>query len=257
MLSHQSVVRQVRDRVERFARTVWSGLETVHDADVDRLIRTVVPVVEGGKRTVATLTDAYLAAVATELLGTPVHPSGVDLAKVAGAATRGVPPEEVYRRPAVTVWTALAAGTTFAAAKDQGLNRLLSLAATDLQLAKTGTAREVLSRDGRATGFQRILTGAENCPLCVLASTQTYGKEDLLPIHPRCDCDVGPLYDDQDFGQIVSADDLDDLNNSAAEFIGTDSIDRSDHRRVAVREHGEYGATLSWRDQKFTGPRAV
>src|SRR3546814_20241866 len=80
----------------------------------------------------------------------------------------------------------LSAGGSLAEAVRAGGNRLRSIAATNLQLAKTHTA----ARMGRAPFYRRVLTGAENCALCVLASTQRDRLWDLLPLHPGVACNV-------------------------------------------------------------------
>jgi hypothetical protein len=88
----------VRSRVLSYVTRSWDGLTDYRDADIDRFVAAVVPVVAGGQVRAASLTDAYLAQVETAVLGTPTGPVGVPLEIATGA--RGVDPAEVYRRPA-------------------------------------------------------------------------------------------------------------------------------------------------------------
>lgn len=255
ILSHQTAVRDVRRRVERFASQSWAGLDSYRDADIDRLVDRIVPVVVGAEQRVAALTDTYLAALATAS-GFRQRPGGVPMREVTGAAVRGVDPDEVYRRPGVTVWTALSQGKPLTTAADEGLNRLLDLVRTDLQLTKTKTAQWRGSRDDSVVGYRRVLTGAENCALCTIASTQRYHKGDLLPIHPGCDCDIAEIRGDVDPGQVIDPERLEQLHQDANDQLGqSDRGGRApDYRNIMVRDHGEYGPTLTWRRNNFTGP---
>lgn len=253
--AHLDAVGQLRTRVERFVDRAWGGLEAYREADIAAFVAAVVPVVTGAQRQVASLTDAYLARVAAAVLGEDAaRPAGVDPDEVTGAAVRGIDPEQEYQRAGVAVWTALAEGKTLDAAAEAGRRRAVSLAATDLQLARTHASRAVLSRDERVAGYRRVLTGSENCALCTIASSQRYHRERLSPIHPGCDCGVAPIYGEHDPGQVLDADRLERAHQQVAELAGAE--DRGgrapDYRDILIRDHGEYGPTLTWRDQQFT-----
>lgn len=255
--SYDSLTWDVRQRVERFVRTYWAGMGSWRTADIEAFIRAVVPVVESGQLRIAALTDAYLAALAAEVTGIGA-PSG---ALVSGVqSVRGVPPAEVYTRPGVSVWTELASGKALDVATDAGLTRALHLVRTDLQLAKTHTARAAMSQDTRISGYRRTLTGQEDCGLCLVASTQRYHKEDLLPIHPGCDCGVEPVFGSDDPGQIIDPETLDETHAAIAERFGIDDPGARlpDYRKVLlVREHGEIGPVLTVKLHRFTGENAL
>lgn len=253
---HAGAMTELRRRVLVFVATVWGGLEAYQDVDIERFVAAVVPVVTGAQRQMAALTDAYLAAVAVEVLGRPASPVGIP--DTAIDRLRGVEPVEVYRRAGLTVWTALAHGEPIDVAARRGLRRAQSLAATDLQLAKTHAARHVLTQTANVVGYRRTLTGSRSCGLCVVASTQRYRREDLLPIHPGCDCGVLPIYGDTDPGQVVDVDTLEDVHDAiAARFGASDASARDpiDYRDVlVVHDHGELGPVLAVRGHRFTGP---
>jgi hypothetical protein len=113
------------------------------------------------------------------------------------------------------------------------------MGSTDIQLARTHASRSVLARKQRVVGYRRVLSGSPSCDLCAEASTQRYSKEDLLPIHPGCSCDVEPIYGSSDPGTI--ADDQ-AIPDNAGQVSGT------------VQQHGEIGPVLAVKGQAFTGP---
>lgn len=259
-LSVQVATNQVRLRVLAYAERLWGALPSYRQADVDRFIERVVPRVLAGQMQVANLTAAYL----RDQLG---HFAPVDQAHVTGG--RGVPPTDVYRRPAIASYTALSKGETTTAAIAAGAHRLASLVSMDLQMAKVRQAQRSLEGAG-ASAYRRVLTGREDCALCVIASTQVYSKSDLMPIHPGCDCGIQPVSADWNpRDQVLGADLLKATHEAIARHTGrdsdsgardlgvgkTDSKGRplSDYTNLLItREHGEYGPTLAWRDEHFT-----
>lgn len=241
---HQAAVAAVRARVLSFARIAWAAQGSYRDADVDRLVSLIVPRVLAGQVQVAQLTAVYIAT----LTGTAA--AVVDRAVVLNG--RGVEPSEVYRRPAVEVYTALAGGKSFADAVKAGGLRLLSLIGTDMQMASVRQARESMGA-ARVVGFRRVLTGRENCALCTLAATQRYHRESLMPIHPGCDCTVAPILGHSDPGHVLNRDAVDAIHAQVFDQTGTADLGgrATDYRKVTVHEHGEYGPTLAWDGQHF------
>jgi hypothetical protein len=258
IVTYQDRTAAVRSRVETYARTLWGSLGSWRDADITRMVGQIVPVVGGAQMQMVALTDAYLNAIAVAA-GLPMPTGATPARAVTGTATRGVDPREVYRRAGVTVWTALSEGKPLSAAVDEGLHRLLNIAGTDLQLAKTRTSLHRLRGDQTAAGYRRVLTGSEDCAMCVLASTQRYHREDLLPIHPGCDCDVAPIRGGVDPGQVIDPGRLDAIHASVKEQFGKSDLGgrEVDYRLIEVRDHGEIGPTLTWRGQHFDGPSNV
>lgn len=265
IVGYQAAVAQVRARVTAFAAQAWAAAGSYRDADIDRLVRLLVPRVQAGQIQVANLTAAYLG----RLLGQ--EPVPVDRAMVLDG--RGIAVEEVYRRPAVEVYAALAEGAAFVDAARAGSRRLESLVSTDVQMAKVRQSRASLERVPGVVGHRRVLTGAENCALCVIASTQRYHKAELLPIHPGCDCGVAPIYGGRDPGQVINQPLLDETHDQIAGFANRSDLGARDLGRgkttssgeavsdftdlLITRDHGEYGPTLAWRGQHFDGPAAV
>lgn len=251
----------LRDRVLEYVLALWAASSSFRDADVERLVSRIVPVIRAGQLQLATLTDAYIGQVAKQA-GVAWSP-GVDRSVT---EYRGVDSDTVYRRPAVEIYTALASGEQYGRAVELGAERLRSIASSDLQQARNRQAAASVGRT-EFRHFRRVLSGKEDCGLCVIASTQLYNRDDLMPIHPGCDCSVEPVEDSSAFNAQSSVA-LDDLHFAVAGRLGSsDAGGRdlglgkatakgrqvSDYTDLIVsREHGEYGPTLAWRSQQFT-----
>jgi hypothetical protein len=243
---YQSAVTAVRQRVLAFANSMWQAFPAYRDAQAERLVEHLVPKVLAGQVQVANLTATYMAAMA----GVSAMP--VDRAEVTEG--RGVDPDAVYRRPMETVWTQLADGASLDAAVAAGGARLLTIIATDMQMAKVRQADASL-RAARVASYRRVLKGGKNCALCVIASTQRYHVGRLQPIHPGCDCDVAPLRGDGRFDRVIDPALLEDAHGAVKQIAGiADRGGRAvDYRKLLlVREHGEIGDVLTWRHQQFT-----
>ena len=261
--ANDAALRRTRARLVAFATSLWFGLGSWNVPDVERFVAVMLPAVLAAQRTTAALTDLQLALLAARFFGTTPAPLGLDLAQFVGAKVRTADPELVYRRPGAVVWDALGKGEPLEVGVEQGAKRIASLVATDLQLAKTHAARAVMTASDSGTGyFRRVLKGDKSCGLCALTSTRRYRTEDLLPIHPGCDCDVEPLLGDPDL--VIDQAELDRIHGLAREFFGesrASGIDRRtgefDYRDfVIVHEHGEYGPVLARTGDHFTGAAA-
>lgn len=233
---YEAQSRAFFDRVLVYLGAAWTGMGSWHAKDVNRFVGRAVPVVRGAQVRLSSLTDAYLARVATIVLEEPTAPIGVSTVLL-DDLRGGVPMAEVYARPGHAMWTALSDGSSLHDAIDVGRDRLDAIASTDLQLARTHTARAVFMQDKRVSGYRRVATPG-HCKLCGLASQRTYHRGDLLPIHPRCRCSVEPIYRGRDTPKLPAGEPSDE--------------DRGD--KVAVHVHGEIGPVLTVAGQHFEGP---
>lgn len=249
---YDALSTSLRSRVISFVLDAFDSLGNYRDADAVAFIETVLPTVLAAQAQMGQITDAYLSAMIADMMGSATAAGGVQLSE----ALRGVDPAEVYSRPFVTTWTALSKGKAYAQAVNEGRTRLLSITESDLQLARTHAAQQSMQAAG-AKFFRRRLTGSKNCALCVLASTQRYRVEKLMPIHPGCDCKVEPLAGSKDPGHVLDEATLREAHAAVAKGTGqSDAGGRApDYRDVIItREHGEYGPLLAIRRHDFTGP---
>lgn len=217
-------VGAVRATVVRSVEARWRKLDSWHTADIKGFAKSVRPIIEGGQMQVASLTDAYLAQFEASATGKSVRPVGIKPASMTTLAIRGVPALDVYFRLGPTVWWGLSKGMALDAAVEKARARLVSMVSVDLQLAKTHTCRMVLAAKGNVSGFKRVTRGT--CDLCLSTAHQQYAVDELMPIHPGCNCMVEPIYDDR-----------------APVHINTPEKPE-EPVTVAVKRHGELGPLL-------------
>ncbi|MGW4718870.1 hypothetical protein [Nocardia sp. NPDC004260] len=250
LAGYQTAVAAVRARVLQLCIQAWDTLGSYRDAEISRLVSFIVPQVQAGQLQVANLTAAYLTSIMTAQ-GEQAEPVTVDRDEILSA--RGVPAGEVYRRPAVQLYSTLSEGQNIAAAVAVGRQRLQSLIATDMQMAKVRQSRASLANSD-AQYYQRVLKGAGNCAKCVITSTRRYRKEVLLPIHPGCDCGVKPLPKGE-HPPVLDPQLLEATHEQVGQFAGIENRSAIDYQNlIATHEHGEIGPVLTWRHQSFTGP---
>lgn len=229
--AYQASIVATRTRIGAIVDRAWRSLPDYRGPSIDRFAATVAPIVVGAQRQVASLTDAHLARLEAAALGKPAKPLGIPADVLSFEALRaGTTALDVYRRPGVTVWTALAAGDDLETAVGKGLDRAQVLAITDVQLAKTHAARYVLEERESVVGYRRV-PEPNACDLCSTAADgRTYRTSALMPIHARCNCDVEPI-----FG------------------VRAPRESSSDDDTFAVHEHDELGPVLTAAGDSFAG----
>lgn len=274
-------VNQLRDGYNRLnrrlivgagdiSRQIFENLGSWRDEDVPRFQSLLFPQLDGIKQQAAQLQATYYAEV-SRIAGEDFTPQSVPASDLTTESLRnGAPSDEVYRRPFATVHAELAKGSLVSEAIALGGARALQLASTDVQLA--GRLAGFAQRMGneRIRFYRRTLTGAENCALCAIASTQRYRRGDLKPIHPGCDCGEEPFYGDETTPQIIDPNRLFETHEAIFAQLGVNDpsardagigkvIESSEGPKLADftelivnREHGEYGPTITFRDQNFT-----
>lgn len=235
--------------------TVFSSLGSWREDDYNRFVKYAARTVQGAKTQGARLQTAYYSEMA-KTLGARFKAVPSNMLDLSTEVLRnGVTTAEVYRRPFVEVYTALAKGEQMTDAIARGARRVQSIASTDVQLARREAGRQNRMSNQSIVGYRRVLTGSENCALCYVASTQRYTKSDLLPIHPGCDCGEMPIYGTQDPGQVLDQYNLDKAHELVQQRFGVSdrgARDPIDYRDIKIQDHGELGPMLTIRGQKFT-----
>lgn len=144
-----AAVAAIRLRTLAQSKRLWASLPDYSDAGLALWLAQIVPLVTASQRTIATLTDIYIAAALSQMTGETVSPAGAPAEMVAGAALRnGVQPEVEYERPFHEIWYQLSQDKEFAEAVSLGEARMESMLKTDMQLARTHSARNALTEKG-------------------------------------------------------------------------------------------------------------
>lgn len=252
------------------AKTAFEGLGSWRESDIERFFRIIGPQLDGVKRQVARLQETYYQQVALNAEQPHVKVPTPSENLSTESLRNGVPFEEVYRRPFASMYTALSENSLVSAAIGAGALRAAQIASTDAQLASRAAGAAQRSGNANIKFYRRTLTGMENCALCAVASTQRYKRGNLKPIHPGCDCGEEPFYGSEDTPQVIDEQKLFDTHEALFEQLGVDDpsardaglnkiIESGEGAKLAdfteiivESNHGEYGPTLSFRDQNFT-----
>lgn len=239
------------------AARAFENLGSWRDEDVQRYLDTLAKVLPGVKKQAANLTLNFYKEIAKlegEVFTTPaIKPSELTTEALRNGATF----QEVYRRPFVDVYTELKKSNSLTQAVKLGSARARDLASTEITLARRGAGLFARNSNDGIVGYLRVLSGAENCGLCFVASTQRYNRGDLMPIHPGCDCGEQPIYGTSDPGQVINEMRLDAVHETIEQRFGAFDYGarEPDYRNVIlVEEHGELGPVLTVKGQNFTGP---
>lgn len=169
----------------------------------------------------------------------------------------GTPKERLYMRPAREQ------------TEGAQLRRLNTLATTDLQLAKTRTLFSAFDEDQTVNrrpirAWRRVTESEKPCALCMIAATQLYFTDDLMPIHDNCECDIemadafGISEHEAKYHHIGWVDRLLETGDQTKEIQSLADADSplDDYVNLTrIDQHGELGPVLRWAGQKFTGPK--
>lgn len=241
----------IMERSAAALATIWNAAPPLDDTQLARWLAYATPIVAAARVQAAALGAAFVATTA----GPPSTP--VDAPGLATGLRGGVALDEIYARPTITARARIAEGRSYLDAMDGAFARMDATVRADVQLAGRAGTHEAMRHTPGVVGYRRVTDG-KACRLCVLASTQRYTLEHLMPIHNRCGCTVVPIIGARDPGQVIDHELLSAMKADPA--LGTDghrmTIDeiRTRYREeVAVHEHGELGPVLGVRGQAFTG----
>ncbi|MCI2958243.1 hypothetical protein MN032_11090 [Agromyces atrinae] len=159
---------------------------------------------------------------------------------------------EVYERPAKQFIRELSTGKSVEEAAAAAEDRIRRLVATDVKTVARDETQRVYAASPKVIGHRRI-THPElskigiSCGLCVVAASQFYKTDKLMPLHDGCNCTDGPITASEDPGLRLNRADLDQIYASA----GSSLMEDLKKIRVTVREHGELGPVLAREGQHF------
>lgn len=259
---------QITAQMVALLRAAWTAQKSTRSAaDRASFVRRAESIIRAAQHTVIALQGAYLNRAA-QIAGQTWNPVVIP-ASFLNTLRTGIEFDQEYERPFNQLYTALASGANFDQAVQAGLTRLETLAKTDLQLAASRGAQKMIADQPNAgddehdglhiVGYERVTTSGHPCALCLIASTQRYHVEDLLPIHPGCQCVVDPIWGEGYTPRTINPgllkqvhqainDEFGAKSNAAGQIPGTDI----DYRDVLIVQHnGEIGPILTVRGEHF------
>lgn len=187
--AYQAQHGRLLERLDALVASVWLNLGTWNDTDLAAFVAEIEIVTGAAHAAVTRAVDAYVARL-TRTAPVGLEPVG---------NLRGLPPEDLWRRPFLDTWTSLKDGADLADAVDIGKNRAQQIASLDVQRAQVAAMDQALDAHPEIIGYRRVLTG-KSCRFCAAASTRIYHKKTLMPLHTHCDCSVAPVIGDRDPG---------------------------------------------------------
>jgi hypothetical protein len=171
------------------AVALWDAIEDPGElASINAYADTMARLSAGAQRAMAESLAGYLQVAtgdtddewdADELVGEAVR-------EEEGGLARG------WSIPAFSMWKALGQGMSYAEAHAQAREDVRVQAETDLALAQRESMRELAGALDPVIGYRRIVGGSE-CEFCTLISDRLYHDDDLMPVHPNCNCGVLPV----------------------------------------------------------------
>jgi hypothetical protein len=181
-------------------------------------------------------------------------PGGVEL-----YMREGVTPLDVYQRPAEEFRYFKSTGVSDQEALVKAIERVTTMADTDLALTRRDESRRVFRNTPEVTGYRRIIhpersQDGTSCGLCVVASTRVYHTDQLMPIHDECNCDVLPIYGDEDPGKDINDSDY-DMIRAVYEAAGSNEAGDLLKTKVSFTEHGELGPIIAGGNRKGSKQR--
>lgn len=216
---------------------IWQDLPAHNRENLDEWLSRALPAVRTAQNASVALTNAYIASAMDR------GPLALDLSQLVGAGVRnGTPPQEVYERPFVTLWSKLGAGADFERASSAALARATGTATLDVQLSMRATADAIDDLDSNLYGYRRVANPAA-CAFCKQVDG-AYVKASAgfaYALHSGCGCGLEPNTEPHR-GAVELAD------GSEVRAYQFGPLNES----VAVREHGEVGAVLVGAGERFT-----
>lgn len=218
--AHIEAERRIRLAATRAVEQIWRNLPGYDRENVDQWLSTVLPVVAASQRQSVSITEAYLARALER------RPFGFDPNTLIGDAVRnGTPPDVVYKRPFVTMWSALGDSKPWQDAFNAGLARAQAAAAMDVQLSMRDTASTVGQADPQIQRFQRVADDGA-CEFCQEVDGAILNTDDAMALHNWCGCGIEVLEEARPITPVPST--------------------------VAVHQHGELGPVLASPSDDFT-----
>jgi hypothetical protein len=224
-LAHIEGQRRIRVAAIAAVEDIWGNLSGYDEGNLKEWLAQVLPQIRGSQLQAAALARAYVARATERPL------AGIDINELIGAAARnGTPPETVYQRPFISLWSELGEGKLWADAAAVAADRARAAAAMDCQMAMRNTLGAIGRADGYIWGYQRVADSAA-CDFCLEVDGGQFTSEEPMPLHNFCGCGAEPVVYTRGVAN----------SNALSAFNAQVTPPPAG---VAVNEHGELGPML-------------
>lgn len=218
--AHLELQAGLRAAVVALVSAAWTRLPGHGEKDAESFIEQASTVVIAGQARAVALTDAYLA----RALGR--GPLGLNGSDLTGPAVRnGATAAEEWRRPFVTLWSALGDQKPYDDAVRSALSRARGMASMDVQLSHRAAYGAAAQADPQIRGYQRV-ADASACEFCRTVNGAFVKSASAMALHNGCGCGLRPVLYDAPPSPLPDT--------------------------VAEHEHGEMGLVLAAPGQHFT-----
>lgn len=193
--------------VSRIA-AIWSGLDPANilaslQGDQGAAI---LDAVVAGQLSAAEGAQAFVAqAMAARNAAAPMLADSVPQA-LAGVASDGRPLATLLFNPAITTYTAFAAGMSQEAAALAGLNQMARIVSTQIADTSRASTMVAMTTHRRCISYVRVVK-LPACGRCILLSGRQYSYSTGFQRHPKCDCGMDPM-DDAQWGDVPTPENL-------------------------------------------------
>ncbi|WP_435239565.1 hypothetical protein [Streptomyces sp. YPW6] len=182
----QAVVAQVR--------SIWSGLDPANilaSLQGDQGAAILQAVVAGQLTAAEGAQQFVMMAMAARNAAAPVLAALAPEA-FAGVASDGRPLTSLLYVPAITTYTAYAAGMGAEAAAVAGMNQMARMVSTQITDASRSATMVSMTTHRRCIAYVRVVK-LPACGRCIILAGRQYSYSTGFRRHPKCDCGMDPI----------------------------------------------------------------
>ncbi|MGW8327306.1 VG15 protein [Streptomyces sp. NPDC055897] len=158
--------------------------------------RAILAAVTAGQLSAAQGAQVFIGA-SMAAQGAIAAPLGVlDPAALVGIAADGRPLASLLQLPAITTARSLAAGESAELAAVRGLTQMAMMTSTQIADTSRAATSVAMAAHPRCRAYVRVVR-LPACARCIVLSGRTYSYSTGFKRHPKCDCGMQPMTDDE------------------------------------------------------------
>ncbi|MFI7240101.1 hypothetical protein [Streptomyces cyaneofuscatus] len=200
----QSLSRSVVAQVQ----SIWSGLDPANilaSLQGDQGAAILQAVVAGQLTAAEGAQQFVMMAMAARNAAAPVL-AALAPETFAGVASDGRPLTSLLYLPAITTYTAYAAGMGAEAAALAGMNQMARMVSTQITDASRSATMVSMATHRRCIAYVRVVK-LPACGRCIILAGRQYSYSTGFKRHPKCDCGMDPI-DIERWGDVPGPEDL-------------------------------------------------